>query len=134
MRLMPDVRCLLKSILPALTNINSIVLQETQLYSDTLRLAGTADLICYWQNKLKVVDFKTSVEYKRDMPGYLAQVAGYAKMFTERYGYEILETEVIVGIESGKPAQVVCGNVEKDLSYLIEARDVWETKGCIHRQ
>ena len=49
-----------------LGNINNIVGNEIALYSDLLRVAGTADCIAEYNGVLSVIDFKTSRKPKKE--------------------------------------------------------------------
>ena len=49
-----------------LGNINNIVGLEIPLYSDILKLAGTADCIAEYNGVLSVIDFKTSKRAKKE--------------------------------------------------------------------
>ena len=62
------------------------MLQEVQLYSDKLKLAGTTDLFAVWDNKLAIIDFKNSLKPKREdwITSYFLQATIYARMAEER--------------------------------------------------
>ncbi len=65
-------------------------LNEIQLYSKKLKYACTIDKICYIDDKLSVVDFKTGV-YSKD---YNIQIAAYTNAAIEN-GYKIEDLYVI---------------------------------------
>ena len=65
-KFMPSDRETFNSIKNILSeNINNVRVQEATLYSDYLRVAGRVDCIADWNNRLSVIDFKTSRKLKR---------------------------------------------------------------------
>ncbi|SVC32296.1 uncharacterized protein METZ01_LOCUS285150, partial [marine metagenome] len=68
-----------------LGNINNIVGNEIALYSDLLRVAGTADCIAEYNGVLSVIDFKTSRKPKKEVwiDDYYMQTFAYKLMFEE---------------------------------------------------
>lgn len=121
-RLMPDIRFMFNKALPFLNDINTVVMQESALYSDTLRIAGRLDLAAIYKDKLSIIDFKGSGRPKeRDwIKSYIAQVTGYALMFQERYNVEIEQVVIFVSVEN-EPPQIFTASPLEGLSYLIEA-------------
>lgn len=74
---------------------------ELQLYSDKLKLAGTADLICRMHGERAVVDFKTSTYHKKEewIENYFLQAAAYAMMVEERYDLYLNKFCVLIATE-----------------------------------
>ncbi len=66
-------------------NVSKVLMSESRLYSDKLKLAGTTDALCIWKNKLAIVDFKNSRRGKSgdDLDDYRIQATVYAKMAEE---------------------------------------------------
>jgi len=64
----------------------TLIETEVHLFSDELKIAGTCDLICEIDDKLWVIDFKTSnnLQITHDL-----QIAIYGKMYKECYGKTI---------------------------------------------
>lgn len=79
---------LLREIYPHISNVVAI---EERMYSDTLEVAGTADLIAEWNGELAILDWKTSRHKKApsDCLSYWLQLASYAVMLKERKGLEV---------------------------------------------
>lgn len=131
-RQMPDVRQMVRDTAPLLNHINRVVAQEIPLYSDTLRLAGTTDLIADWDGILSVVDYKNS-NYKKsreDILGYFAQCSGYATMFEERYKVPVKQVVIVVAVEN-LPGQMFVEKAEDHRAYLQDAIDsYWSTHGA----
>ena len=77
--------------------------QEYFMYSDHLRIAGTADCIAMVNGKASIVDFKTSkkslVKGGYKLPKYFAQCAGYAVMFEERTGIPVSQLVIIAAVD-----------------------------------
>ena len=63
----------------------TLIETEVHLFSDELKVAGTCDLICEFDGKLWVIDFKTSNHLQTT---YDLQSAVYAQMYKECYGKE----------------------------------------------
>jgi len=61
---------------------------ESGLYSNTLKTAGTVDLIADWKDEITVCDFKTSkrLKSKKQIVDYFLQATAYAIMLRERHG------------------------------------------------
>ncbi len=61
---------------------------EQTMFSDTLKTAGTVDLVCHWRDEITVCDFKTSKRLKKssDIIDYFLQATAYAIMLRELYG------------------------------------------------
>ena len=61
----PDAELLFRNIKPSLDKITEVKCLETGLISSTLGVAGTVDCIAVYDNKLTVIDFKTSSREKK---------------------------------------------------------------------
>jgi hypothetical protein len=59
---------------------------EVHLFSDELKVAGTCDLVCEIEDKLWIIDFKTSNHVQ---PTYEIQTAVYGQCYKECYGKEV---------------------------------------------
>jgi len=81
-----------------LGNINNIVGNEIALYSDLLRVAGTADCIAEYNGVPSVIDFKTSRKPKKEewIDDYYMQTFAYKLMFEEMTGIEIQQIVILV--------------------------------------
>ena len=82
---------------------------EKRLFSDKLKLAGTADLISMWDGELAVIDFKTSrwMKSAKDIDNYFMQAAGYAAMYYERTGLTPKKIVIILCSEYEGPVVYV---------------------------
>ena len=81
-----------------LGNINNIVGNEIALYSDLLRVAGTADCIAEYNGVPSVIDFKTSRKPKKEewIDDYYMQTFAYKLMFEEMTGIAIKQVVILV--------------------------------------
>lgn len=66
--------------------------QEIHLYSDTLKVAGTTDLVCKIDNELWIIDHKTSNHIQTT---YELQAAVYAHCYEECFGVKPDKTGIL---------------------------------------
>lgn len=87
---------------PYLNNISNVVCVEQRMYSDTLKVAGTADLIAEYDGVLSIIDYKTKRRPQIDeyMHEYYLQTACYAQMFHEITGIDISQVVILVSSET----------------------------------
>lgn len=76
-----------RNILPKISNIRAV---ELRMWSDSLELAGTVDLIADWKGVPAIIDWKTTSHLKteKDIIGYWCQTASYSIMAKERFGFQ----------------------------------------------
>jgi genome maintenance exonuclease 1 len=112
-----------------LKKINNIVLQESALYSDVLKVAGRVDCIATYGDKLSVIDFKTSTnsKYESMVEDYFLQTAGYAVMFQERYNVQIDQLVIIIAVEKGAVPLVFRKQVDDYVQPLCERINTYYT-------
>ena len=117
---------LFKVIEPELAKINNIYVQEAALYSDKLKIAGRVDCVAEFNNKLSIIDFKTSTKEKKDewIENYYIQCAAYAEMYEERTGEAINQLVVLVVTEDGTVQEFVKEKTEY-IPLLKESVDNW---------
>lgn len=86
-------------------NVSVVMGVEFPLFSERLRTAGTADLICTWGNQPSVVDFKTSKRPKKEewIEDYFVQAAVYGQMVKETYGIDTTQIIILLLIENDIP-------------------------------
>ena len=96
-------------------SIDNVVMQECTLYSDFLQVAGTVDCVAEWDNKLSIIDFKTSRKTKKRewIDNYFMQTAAYAVMFEERTKKPIDQIVILITVDNEEP------------QIFIEKRDEW---------
>ena len=103
---MPSNLNLFRAIKPIIDkNIKTVYHQEVPLYSERLRVAGRVDLICNWNGKDTIVDFKTSGKPKKKewIQDYFIQATAYSLMFEHLTGYHIPNVAILMTVENGEP-------------------------------
>ena len=86
-------------------NVDEIYGIELQMYSDQLKTAGTADLICKYDGTPTVLDFKTSRRRKSkdDILSYFMQGTAYSIMVKEHYGMDIEQIVILMAVTDDSP-------------------------------
>jgi genome maintenance exonuclease 1 len=105
-----------------LNKINNIHAQETALYSDLLRTAGRVDCIGEYENKLSIIDFKTSTNAKSIsmIQDYYLQCTAYAIMWNELTGQTINDIAIIMAGEKTIAPLLFKGHVEDYIEPLVQ--------------
>lgn len=108
-------------------NLQLVYASETPMFSDILRIAGTADLICEWNGEVTIIDFKTARKMKTaDMiTDYFVQATAYSIMFEEHTGIECHHFAIIMVSDEGE-FQVFPGRRNDYVAKLIRIRDDYE--------
>ena len=99
----------LDQLKPLLHNIDNIRCTEIPLYSDKLRLAGTCDCIAEYNDKLSIIDFKTSRKQKKEswILNYFLQATVYSEMYNHLTDTEIDQIVVLISGEDGSVSEFV---------------------------
>jgi hypothetical protein len=100
-RLLPKAH--FENIKEYINKIDNILAVEPTLYSDVLKLAGTADCIGEYEGVKSIIDFKTSSRKKEDewIKKYYFQETCYSLMFEERCNMKINQIVTIISGEDG---------------------------------
>lgn len=95
-------------------NVDEVYGVELRMYSDVLKTAGTADLICRYGGKNTILDFKTSKRWKKkdEITTYFMQSVAYAQMVNEHYGMDIEQVVILMAVNAGEGALVFIENVD----------------------
>lgn len=95
-------------IKPELNKISNIRCLEKSLYSDSLKLAGTPDIIGDFDNLFSTIDLKTSGKDKLEewITTYWLQCAIYSRMYEELFGVMPVQSVIIMAVEDN-PAPAV---------------------------
>ena len=90
-------------IRPFLHRIDNIRHQEFQLFSRTLRLAGTCDCIAEFDGVPSIIDFKTSLKRKCSewISSYYMQETAYSFCYEERTGIRVPNLITIIVAQDG---------------------------------
>lgn len=81
---------------------------EASMYSKSLLIAGTCDMIARWDGEFSIVDFKTSRSEKEesDIDNYFIQATAYSLMLEEMKGVACKQLVIIIGSNSTPDAKV----------------------------
>ena len=95
-------------------NVDTLYGVELQMYSDELKTAGTADLICTYNGKPTILDFKTSKRWKKkeEITTYFMQGAAYAQMVKEHYDMDIEQIVILMAVGGGEGSLVFEENID----------------------
>ena len=99
------------------TRLGNVLGQELALYSDHLKVAGRVDLVAFFDNKLSIIDYKTSGKLKKKewCHSYFKQETFYAIAFEERTKIPITQLVTIITVDGEDTPQI-----------FIEHRDNWD--------
>ena len=109
---------------PCLENISDVTCIEQRMYSDKLKVAGTSDLIAYYDGELSIIDYKTKRKPQIDdyMYEYYLQTTCYAQMFQEATGQKINQVVILVSSEKNTRQEFVkpCSDYIEPMNERIE--------------
>ena len=97
--------CMFKEMKPFLDEkINNVMLMEQPMYSERFGVAGRCDLIGTYNDKLAVVDFKTTTTMKKEewIEDYFIQCTAYASMYEEHLGVSVDDIVIMMVAEDGQ--------------------------------
>ena len=108
--------------------LDNIHAQEVTLWSDHLGVAGQVDCVAEFDNKISIVDFKTSSKLKKPewIHDYYKQAAGYAVMWEERTGIPITQLVIIVTVADELQPQLFVEHRDNWTESLIESIDYYK--------
>lgn len=106
-------------------NIKIVNNLEFPVYSNKMKTAGTCDVLCHYDGVPAVVDFKTSLRYKKEewIEKYFYQVTAYAIMVYELHKIVIPRIVVIIGSDGVDEAQVF---VKETKNYVRDTLDIFQ--------
>ena len=110
-------------------HVTKVFKTEVPLYSDHLKLAGTADAVVEWDGVPTIVDWKTSRRPKKreHIKNYFMQLAAYAVMWEERTGMPVQRTRIVMDVDDFHP--VMYKETRDDwIDQLIETRDEYNRR------
>ena len=112
-----------KAVKPVLDEIIPISL-EAPLFSNHLRMAGRVDCVGLFDNRLSIIDFKSSAKLKEDYMAkqWYIQMTAYAIMVEELTGKPIEDIVAIVGIEGINTFQIFMSNPKDHVDDLMQLR------------
>jgi len=98
-----------KSIIQATSkSVDEVWIQETALWSPSLKYAGRVDMVGIWNGEPAIIDFKTSKKLKQvnQIKDYFIQCCAYAFAHNELYKTRINSVVVVIGVDDITEAQV----------------------------
>lgn len=103
--------------------VDMIRATECTLYSHHLKIAGTCDLVADYDDRLSIIDYKTSTKRKRKdwIEGYFLQASLYAYMLWEMKGIAVKDIVIIIGVDDELEPQVF---IERPSNYIEKAADL----------
>jgi genome maintenance exonuclease 1 len=109
--------------------LDNVHLQETRLYSDYLRMAGTVDCVAEWKGKLSIVDFKTArkLKNKEYITNYFCQAAAYAIMYEERFNIPVSRIAILISVDDEEP-QIFEEKRDNFVKQLLDVREQYRLK------
>lgn len=109
------------NFIPYLNKISTVYGIESKLYSDSMKLAGTADCIGTYDGKLSIIDYKTkrSLQAMEWMTDYFIQVTAYSKMWEELTDQKIEQIVILASSEQNTMQEFVS---EPELYYDLLAK------------
>ena len=112
---------------PVLDDIVPVAL-EAGMWSDSLQMAGQVDCVGVWDNRLSIIDFKTSSKYKEEYMAdpWFHQMTAYAIMVEELTG-EVINSVVAVVAVDGGGVQVFEADPRDYVEKLYELRNRYRT-------
>lgn len=110
-------------------SLDNIRMQETRMYSDFLKIAGTVDCIAEWNGKLSVIDFKTARKPKQReyIENYFCQAAAYAIMYEELFGTPISQLVIAISVDEEDP-QIFLSKRDLHVDKLLEVREEYRLR------
>tara|TARA_Y100000034_G_scaffold127103_1_gene179386 strand:+ start:736 stop:1407 length:672 start_codon:yes stop_codon:yes gene_type:complete len=95
-------------------NIDNIHAQEVPLYSNALKMAGRVDCIAEYNDKLSIIDFKTSKAKKKEewVENYFVQATAYAIMWKEMTGQTIDQIVILISCMDGSCQEFIKNPVD----------------------
>ena len=105
--------------------VGTIRCMEGVLFSGVLRLAGRVDMVCMWNGRLAVVDFKTALKPKKkeNIKHYFLQATIYAMMLKEMFGLIVDDIVILIANELNSDIQEFVEPAFKLESKVIKLRE-----------
>ena len=113
-----------KAVQPVLDEIIPISL-EAPLFSNELQMAGRVDCVGLFNNKLSIIDFKSSGKPKEEYMAkqWYIQMTAYAIMVEELTGKPVEDIIAIVGVEGMNTFQMFMSKPEGHIEDLMQLRE-----------
>lgn len=108
--------------------VNNISGIEIQLYSQTIGIAGTADLVAEYDGVLSLIDYKTSKNNKPEewILNYFIQCCFYSLAFEELYNIKVEQIVILIGVENAVKPQVFIRKRRDYIQDLIKIKNTFD--------
>ena len=106
------------------SRIGDIYMLEGSMYSNEIEMAGRVDCVAKFNDKLSVIDFKTSTKPKfpSKIKGYFMQETAYAKMFEEFFKEKVEQIVTIISVEETGKSQMFIEDPDNWIEPLKDLR------------
>jgi len=94
----PHSKYMFNGIVEYVDLIDNILVQESALYSDVLKIAGRTDCIAEYEGEMSIIDFKTARKEKKEewIGNYFVQGTAYSLMLEEMTGIKVNNITIIM--------------------------------------
>ena len=103
-------------------HVDNIMGIELPLYSKSLKAAGTTDLVAQYDEKLSIIDFKTSKKIKEEsqIESYFLQSTVYAMMFEWTYKIAVPQIVIIMTVDDENEALLFVKDKAQYVNRVLE--------------
>lgn len=112
-----------KPIKKALDNhVDNVLGVELPLWSKALGCAGRTDLVAEYDNRVSIIDFKTSRRLKKEdwIESYFLQSTIYSMMFERIYSIAVPQIVIVLTVDDEMDAQIFIKDRSKYVNRAIE--------------
>jgi len=119
-----------------LSNVDNITGLELPLYSDKLKVAGTADCVAEYNGVLSVIDFKTSRKAKREdwITDYYIQAFFYLHAYFEMTGSCPEQIVILVAVRDNFEIQVFKKSLKEVDIYISKLLEIMKKSPTVTQQ
>jgi len=111
--------------------LQSVYNLEIPLHSKVLKAAGRCDMLGRIDDKICIVDYKTSSKIKKEewIEGYFLQTTAYSMMVEEMYDLKIDRIVVVIAVEEENAPQIFIKSPDEYRSETINLFKLYHTNG-----
>lgn len=103
-------------------HVDNVLGVELPLWSKALGCAGRTDLVAEYDNKVSIIDFKTSRKLKKEdwIESYFLQSTIYSMMFERIYSIAVPQIVIVLTVDDEMDAQIFIKNRSQYVNRAIE--------------
>lgn len=103
-------------------HVDNILGVELPLWSKALGCAGRTDLVAEYDNKVSIIDFKTSRKLKKEdwIESYFLQSTIYSMMFERMYSIAVPQIVIVLTVDDEMDAQIFIKDRSQYVNRAIE--------------